>query len=100
MRNAYVVIKDMVDLIPENEEERFQRLKHNFTAHILGSWAHAAPEKQYSMHFWDKASFYLNECQITDDEMKDKEWIKQMAAIFFDPNYKIDESNYKMFIKT
>ena len=92
MRNAYVVIKDMVDLIPENEEERFLRLKHNFTKHILGSWAHAAPEKQYSMHFWNRAEFYLNECGITDDEMKDKEWIKQMAAIFFDPEYKIELS--------
>ena len=31
MRNAYVVVKDMIDLIPENEEERFQILKHNLS---------------------------------------------------------------------
>lgn len=100
MRNAYVVIKDMVDLIPEDEEERFQILKYNFTTHILGSWAHAAPEKQYSMHFWDKASYYLNLCQITDDEVKDKEWIQKLATIFNDPEYKIELSHANKFLQT
>ena len=59
MRNAYVVIKDMIDLIPQSEEERFQILKHNLSTHILGSWAHAAPEKQYSQWPWSTAKYYL-----------------------------------------
>lgn len=99
MRNAFVVIKDMVDLIPDDESEKFILLKHNLTNHILGSWAHAAPEKQYSMHFWDKTSYYLNSTQFNEEDFE-KEWVKKMSAIFNDPNYKLDESNYKMFIKT
>tara|TARA_B100000886_G_scaffold71038_2_gene45185 strand:- start:6317 stop:6649 length:333 start_codon:yes stop_codon:yes gene_type:complete len=100
MRNAYVVIRDMIDLIPENEEERFQILKHNLSTHILDSWAHAAPEKQYSQWPWSTAKYYLELTKITNDDFQEKDWLKQFHAIYVDPNYKLELSQYKNFIKT
>ena len=100
MRNAYVVVKDMIDLIPENEEERFQTLKHNLSTHILGSWVHAAPEKQYSQWPWSTAEYYLNSTKITENDFNNKDWLRKFHSIYVDPEYKIEQSNYKMFIQT
>ena len=100
MRNAYVVIKDMVELIPENEEDRFQTLKHNLSKNILGSWAHAAPEKQYSQWPWSTAEYYLNLTEITQSDLDKKKWLRKFHAIYIDPDYKIEQSHYKMYIKT
>jgi|TARA_Y100000992_G_C21271817_1_gene497361 hypothetical protein len=100
MRNAYVVIKDMIDLIPQSEEERFQILKHNLSTHILGSWAHAAPEKQYSQWPWSTAKYYLELTKITDDDFNNKDWLQQFHSIYVNPNYKIELSHYNTFIKT
>lgn len=100
MRNAYVVVKDMIDLIPENEEEKFQILKHNLSKNILDSWVHAAPEKQYSQWPWSTAEYYLNLTAITESEFDNKNWLRKFHAIYIDPNYKLDLSHYKMFIQT
>lgn len=100
MRNAYVVVKDMIDLIPEEEEERFQILKHNLSTHILGSWAHAAPEKQYSMWPWNATEYYISFAKITNDDFQEKDWIQKFHSIYTDPEYKIELSHYKNFIQT
>jgi uncharacterized protein YbcC (UPF0753/DUF2309 family) len=97
MRNAYVVIRDMIELIPENEEERFQILKHNLSTHILGSWAHAAPEKQYSMWPWNASEYYISFAKITNDDFQEKDWLKQFHSIYVDPEYKIEQSSYNMY---
>lgn len=100
MRNAYVVIKDMIDLIPEQEEERFQILKHNLSKNLLDSWAHAAPEKKYSHWPWSTAEYYFNLTKITNDDFQEKDWLQQFHSIYVDPNYKIELSHYNTFIKT
>ena len=100
MRNAYVVVKDMIGLIPENEEDRFQILKHNLSKNILGSWAHAAPEKQYSMWPWNATEYYINFANITEKDFQEKDWLKQFHSIYVDPEYKIEQSHYKLYIKT
>lgn len=100
MRNAYVVVKDMIDLIPENEEERFQILKHNLSKNLLDSWAHAAPEKQYSMWPWNATEYYISFAKITNNDFQEKDWLKQFHSIYVDPEYKIEQSHYKTFIQT
>lgn len=100
MRNAYVVVKDMIDLIPENEEERFQILKHNLSKNLLGSWAHAAPEKRYSQWPWYTAEYYIGLTKITESDFDNKNWLRKFHAIYIDPDYKLHESHYKMFIKS
>lgn len=99
MRNAFIVIRDLIDLIPETECEKYQKLKYNLNKRILQSWMHAAPEKQYSMWFWNIADELLNATAISYDEIDEKEWLKTFVDIYNNPNYKIDQSNYKSFIK-
>lgn len=99
MRNAFVVISDMINLIPETESKKYQNLKYYLNKNILGSWAHAAPEKQYSMWFWNVADELLNATAISCDEINEKDWLKTFVNIYNDPNYKIEQSNYKSFIK-
>ena len=99
MRNAFIVIKDLIDLIPETECKKYQKLKYNLNKRILQSWTHAAPEKKYSMWFWNIADELLNSTSISCDEVNEKEWLKTFVNIYHDPEYKIDQSDYKYFIK-
>ena len=91
-RDTYMVVKDMMDLIPDDSEERFLRLKQRCNSRILGSWAHAAPEKRmYSMEFWDILESYLKDAQITQDECNTYIWLNNMMTIYNDPEYKLNQ---------
>ncbi len=91
-RDTSIVVRNMIDLIPEDSEERFLRLKHRCTTRILGSWAHAAPEKRmYSMEFWDILESYLKDAQITPEDCNTYIWLNNMMTIYNDPEYKLNE---------
>lgn len=99
-RDTYMVVKDMMDLIPDDSEKRFLSLKHRCSTRILGSWAHAAPEKRmYSMEFWDILESYLNDAQITPEDCNTYIWLNNMMTIYNDPEYKLNEAK-NFFVST
>ena len=99
-RDTYMVVKDMMDLIPDDSEERFLSLKHRCSTRILGSWVHAAPEKRmYSMEFWDILESYLKDAQITPEDCNTYIWLNNMMTIYNDPEYKLNEAK-NFFVST
>jgi len=99
-RDTYMVVKGMMELIPDDSEERFLSLKHRCSTRILGSWAHAAPEKRmYSMEFWDILESYLNDAQITPEDCNTYIWLNNMMTIYNDPEYKLNEAK-NFFVST
>ena len=85
MRNAYVVVKDMIGLIPENEEDRFQILKHNLSKNILGSWAMQLEIIQRAL---EVAEYYINFANITEKDFQEKDYLNNFIQYMLIQNIK------------
>ena len=95
MRVITLVVKDLIELIPQDENipDRFKTLKHQMNKNIIESIPFAEPSMIKSNWFWNKLSLYVNE-NITREDYQTIQWCRDFIDIFQDPNYKKDDPNY------
>ena len=83
MRNILTISGKLVDLIPNNSDDKFLGLKHKIKKHVIESVPYADINMIESSWFWNKLSIYVNEA-ITKEDYDNIPWCKEFIDIFQD----------------
>lgn len=95
MRVITLVVKDLIELIPEDENipDRFKTLKDQINKNIIESIPFAEPSIIKSNWFWNKLSLYVDQ-YITREDYQTIQWCRDFIDIFQDPFYKKNVPEY------